>query len=223
MSLTDKSCLSAIETAYSIAQRRLSAQEVVSAALARITQTEPALNAFAFVDADGALRAAHAADEAVARGDTLGPLHGVPVSVKDMIDVAGMPALYGSRTLRGNVPTVDAPSVARLKAAGAIIVGKTTTSEFGYRAQTSSLVHGVTRNPWNPRLTPGGSSGGAAVSVAAGVTPIALATDGGGSTRIPAALTGLVGIKANFGRIPCLATKRNAWTGARGIHRTHCR
>jgi aspartyl-tRNA(Asn)/glutamyl-tRNA(Gln) amidotransferase subunit A len=136
------------------------------------------------------------------RGDPLGPLHGVPVSVKDLIDVAGLPARYGSLTMKDNIARADAPSVERLRRAGAIILGKTATPEFGYQGQTTSLVHGVTRNPWNTALTPGGSSGGAVASVAAGVTSIALGTDGGGSLRNPAALTGLVAIKANFGRVP---------------------
>jgi Asp-tRNA(Asn)/Glu-tRNA(Gln) amidotransferase A subunit family amidase len=142
---------------------------------------------------------ARAAEIAVMRGDELGPLHGVPVSVKDLIDVAGLPARYGSLTMKDNVARADAPSVERLRRAGAIIRGKTATPEYGYQGITKSLVRGITRNPWN---TPGGSSGGAVASVAAGVTPIAIGMDGGGSIRNPSALTGLVGIKANFARVP---------------------
>jgi aspartyl-tRNA(Asn)/glutamyl-tRNA(Gln) amidotransferase subunit A len=122
--------------------------------------------------------------------------------VKDLIDVAGLPAEYGSLTLKGNIAAADAPSVERLRRAGAIILGKTTTSEFGYRGYTKSLAHGNTRNPWNLTRTPGGSSGGAVASVAAGITAIALGTDGGGSIRSPCALTGLVGIKPTSARIP---------------------
>ena len=202
MALNEINRLSATEIASRIAGRSLSAVEVTEAALTRLNETEPALNAFAAVDRDGARRAAREADAAVKRGDLLGPLHGVPASVKDLIDVAGLPAEYGSLTLRGNVASADAPSVQRLRRAGAIILGKTTTSEFGYRGYTKSLAHGNTQNPWNLGRTPGGSSGGAVASVAAGVTPIALGTDGGGSIRAPCSLTGLVGIKANAGRIP---------------------
>lgn len=202
MPLSDINRMSAIETARRIADRSLSAVEATEAALARLEETEPRLNAFAHVDRTGAIRAAEAADAAVRRGDRLGPLHGVPVSVKDLIDVAGLPAEYGSLTLKGNVAPADAPSVERLRTAGAIILGKSTTSEFGYRGYTKSLAHGNTRNPWDLTRTPGGSSGGAVASVAAGVTPIALGTDGGGSIRMPSAITGLVGIKATSARIP---------------------
>src|SRR5207248_1405891 len=168
------------------------------AALRRIEETEARLNAFVLVDADGAMAAARAAERQVGAGDALGPLHGVPVSVKDLIDVAGLRASYGSLTLKNAVASADAPSVERLRAAGAIVIGKTTTSEFGYRGYTRSLVHGNTANPWDLGRTPGGSSGGAVASVAAGVTPVGLGTDGGGSIRAPASLTGVVGIKANF-------------------------
>ena len=190
------------EMAARIARREISPVEVIDAAVARLEETEPAINAFTAVDADGARRTARAAEAAVMRGDTLGPLHGVPVSVKDLIDVAGLPASYGSLTMKGNVARVDSVSVERLRRAGAIIIGKTATSEFGYSGNTKTLVHGVTRNPWNLALTPGGSSGGAAASVAAGVTPIALGTDGGGSIRQPCSLTGLTGIKPNLARVP---------------------
>jgi len=194
--------LDAADLASLIARREASAAEAVEAALARLDETEGELNAFVHVDRDGARTAARAADEAVARGEALGALHGVPVSVKDLIDVGGMPARYGSLTLKDHVADEDAPSVERLRAAGAIVIGKTTTSEFGYRGYTKSLVHGNTKNPWNLGRTPGGSSGGAVASVAAGVTPLALGTDGGGSVRAPCAFTGLAGIKANFGRVP---------------------
>jgi len=200
--LKDLNQLDAGEIAKRVARREISPVEVIDAALTRLDETHPAINAFTAVDAEGARRAARAAEQAVMRGDPLGPLHGVPVSVKDLIDVAGLPARYGSLTMKDNIARADAPSVERLRGAGAIILGKTATPEFGYQGQTTSLVHGVTRNPWNTVLTPGGSSGGAVASVAAGVTPIALGTDGGGSLRNPAALTGLVAIKANFGRVP---------------------
>jgi aspartyl-tRNA(Asn)/glutamyl-tRNA(Gln) amidotransferase subunit A len=182
--------------------RGLSPVEVLENALARLDETEPALNAFVARCDEAARAEARASEARFAAGAPLGPLDGVPVSVKDLIEVAGMPAVYGSRSMLGHVPAEDAPSVARLRAAGAVVVGKTATSEFGYKGYTESLVHGVTRNPWDLSRTPGGSSGGASASVAAGVTPIALGTDGGGSIRSPAALTSLVGIKAQFGRVP---------------------
>jgi aspartyl-tRNA(Asn)/glutamyl-tRNA(Gln) amidotransferase subunit A len=181
---------------------RLSPIELLENSLARLDETETALNAFVARCDERARREARAAEARHRAGLPLGPLDGVPVSVKDLIEVEGMPCTYGSRSMLGYVSQADAPSVSRLRAAGAIVIGKTATSEFGYKGYTESPVHGVTRNPWNIALTPGGSSGGASASVAAGVTPIALGTDGGGSIRSPAALTGLVGIKAQFGRVP---------------------
>ena len=202
MALSQLNRMTAVELARDIAARKLSPVEVVEASLRRIEETEPRLNAFVQVDANGAMAAAHRAESDVMGGKPLGPLHGVPVSVKDLIDVQGLKATYGSLTLKDSIAPADAPSVERLRAAGAIVIGKTTTSEFGYRGYTKSLVHGNTRNPWDLGRTPGGSSGGAVASVAAGVSAIALGTDGGGSIRAPCSLTGLVGIKANFSRIP---------------------
>jgi Asp-tRNA(Asn)/Glu-tRNA(Gln) amidotransferase A subunit family amidase len=176
--------------------------ELVRNALRRLDETEPRLNAFVHRDDEGAMAAARAADKMLARGGDMPPLLGIPASVKDLIEVQGMPCSYGSLTMTGYVAASDSPSVARVRRAGAIIIGKTSTSEFGYRGYTASQVHGVTRNCWNTDRTPGGSSGGAVTSVAAGVTPLALATDGGGSIRGPCSLTGLVGIKAQFGRVP---------------------
>ena len=193
---------SAAELGALMRRREVSAEEVARNAIARLHQVEPALNAFIHVDEQGALAAARQADRRLAAGGEIPPLNGIPVSVKDLIDVAGMPCSYGSCSMLGHVPADDAPSVARLRQAGAVILGKTTTSEFGYRGYTESLVHGLTRNPWDTGRTPGGSSGGAVASVAAGVTPLALATDGGGSIRSPCAFTGLFGIKAQFGRVP---------------------
>lgn len=183
-------------------RREVSAEEITRNALARLDAVEPTLNAFVHVDREAALAASREADRRLAAAEDLPPLNGIPVSVKDLIDVAGMPCSFGARSMLGHVPTEDAPSVARLRRAGAVILGKTTTSEFGYRGYTESLVHGLTRNPWDTGRTPGGSSGGAVASVAAGVTPLALATDGGGSIRSPCAFTSLFGIKAQFGRVP---------------------
>ena len=136
------------------------------------------------------------------RGDPLGPLHGIPFSVKDLVNTEGVRTTYGSQIFADHVPTVDAASVARLKAAGAILVGKTTTPEFGQKGLTDAPLFGRTRNAWRADRTCGGSSGGAAVAVAAGLAPIAVATDGGGSTRIPAACNGVVGFKQSLGVVP---------------------
>jgi aspartyl-tRNA(Asn)/glutamyl-tRNA(Gln) amidotransferase subunit A len=202
VSLTELNRMSVAELAPAIASKKVSPVEVVDAALARLEETEPQLNAFAHVDAPGARKAAKIAEQSLARGEAKGALFGIPVSVKDLIDVGGLPARYGSLTLKDHIAAEDAPSVARLRAAGAIIIGKTATSEFGSRGVTTNLLQGTTKNPWDLSRTPGGSSGGAVASVAAGVVPIGLGTDGGGSVRAPSSLTGLVGIKANFGRVP---------------------
>jgi aspartyl-tRNA(Asn)/glutamyl-tRNA(Gln) amidotransferase subunit A len=201
MPLCDLDRMKAAELAVGLRRKSFSAVEITRRSLERLAETEKALNAFVHVDEKGALEAAAAADLARRRGED-GPLLGIPISVKDLIDVAGMPCAFGSLTMRDFVPAEDAPSVARIRRAGAVILGKTATSEFGYRGYTKSLVHGNTANPWDLSRTPGGSSGGAVASVAAGVTSLALATDGGGSIRSPCSFTGLVGIKATFGRIP---------------------
>lgn len=193
---------SATELASLIASGHLSPVEVVESALLRIVALQPVLNAFDSVLHEQALADAREAERRLASGEHLGPLHGVPVSVKDLIAVAGAPLRFGSRVCRDQVASADAPAVARVREAGAIIIGKTTTSEFGGKAVGDSLLCGATRNPWNTDYTAGGSSAGAAASVAAGITPFALGTDGGGSIRIPAALCGLFGIKAQFGRVP---------------------
>ncbi len=197
--------MTAAALAAAMRRRELSPVEVVQRAFERLDETEPSLNAFTAIDREGALAQAHTAEAELLRSTpnvNTRPLLGVTVSVKDLIEVAGLPCRYGSLTMFDHVSAQDAPTVARLRQAGAIVIGKTATSEFGYRGYTRSLVHGVTANPWRIDRTPGGSSGGAAASVAAGVTAVALATDGGGSIRAPSALTGLVGIKATFGRAP---------------------
>jgi aspartyl-tRNA(Asn)/glutamyl-tRNA(Gln) amidotransferase subunit A len=180
----------------------LSSESAVRRVLERIERVQPSLNPFVTVCADAALEAARRADAARAAGERLGPLHGVPVSVKDILNTAGVRTTWGSRLMADNVPDADAVAVARLKAAGAILIGKTTTSEFAWKVLTDSPLTGITRNPWNPALTPGGSSGGAAVAVAAGLGPLALATDAGASTRLPAACCGVVGLKPTLGLVP---------------------
>src|SRR4051795_9224992 len=173
--------------------------DLVRTALDRIKKYDGQVNAFTVVLEDEAIAAATALDEAAPSGL---PLAGVPVSVKDHIWLAGALATNGSVAWRDFVPDVDAVAVARLKAAGAIVVGKTNNPEFCFRGYTDNDVWGLTRNPWHLDRTPGGSSGGAGASVAYGATPLALGTDGGGSIRIPAAFCGLVGHKPTFGLVP---------------------
>ena len=193
---------SAVELAHAIATRQVSPLEVMRQCLERQAALEPVLNCFVTPMPESALAAARSAEEAVMKGAPLGPLHGVPISVKDLIAVGGTRQTFGSRTLADNIATSDAPSVERVKAAGACIIGKTTTTEFGCKGGGPSPLSGITRNPWDLSKTPGGSSLGAASSVAAGITPFALGTDGGGSIRLPSSFCGLFGIKAQFGRVP---------------------
>ncbi|MFI6673362.1 amidase [Kribbella sp. NPDC050470] len=178
-----------------------SAREVTETTLRRIHELNPTLNAFALVDDDGARAAARVADEQLAAGIDLGPLHGVPVAVKDLVDMAGLPTSCGSATSFGSTPTEDAEVVRRLRAAGAVIVGKTTLHEFAYGATGDRSVHGASRNPVDPSRMSGGSSGGSAVAVAAGMVPLALGTDTAGSIRVPAALCGVVGFKPSYDAI----------------------
>ena len=197
--LTD---LAATELAACIRARRASALEVANAALARIESTEPVVSAFIHLDAEGARAAAGDIDRRLAAGEDPGPLAGVPVSVKDLVHVAGMPTSFGSRAFAGTSAPEDAIPIARLRAAGAVIVGKTTTPEFGHKPVTAGPLFGETLNPWNRAFSSGGSSGGAAASLATRQTPLAVGTDGGGSVRIPASVCGLFGLKATLGRIP---------------------
>jgi Asp-tRNA(Asn)/Glu-tRNA(Gln) amidotransferase A subunit family amidase len=190
----------AVAAAAAIRSGELTSEQLVSEALARIDDYDGRVNAFTVVLRESALERARAVD--AADPASRGPLAGVPVSVKDHIWLAGVPATNGSVALRDFVPDVDAVPVARLKAAGAVVVGKTNNPEFCYRGYTDNDVWGLTRNPWSLDRTPGGSSGGAGASVAYGATPIAVGTDGGGSIRIPAAFCGLVGHKPTFGLVP---------------------
>lgn len=199
---TDLAFRTALELRQAIGARQVSPVEIMQASLARIERFDPKLNCFATYTPELALEAARSAERELMAGRPTGPLHGLPISVKDLIAVRDLKLTFGSRAAANNVAAVDAPSVERVRAAGACIVGKTTTSEFGCKAVGDSPLSGVTRNPWNTAKTPGGSSCGAAASVAAGMTPFALGTDGGGSIRVPCALTGLFGIKAQFGRVP---------------------
>ena len=193
---------SALEIAALIRDKQLSPVELTTMLLARIEALNPRLNAFCLVTEETARVAAREAEIAVMKGEPLGALHGVPVSLKDVLYTRGVRTTGGSRLFEELVPEEDNAAVGRLKAAGAVILGKTNTSEFGHKAITDNPLFGVTRNPWNPALTPGGSSGGAAAAVASGLGPVALGTDGGGSVRVPAAFCGLVGFKPSFGRVP---------------------
>lgn len=200
--MTDPVLWDACGMAATIRHGDLSARELVDGVLDRIARLNGALAAYVLVDADGARAAADRADARMAAGETLGPLHGVPFSVKDLIDTAGLETAFGSHLMEGNVPARDAATVARLKAAGAILLGKTATPEFAHKALTTSPRYGIARNPWNLDRSPGGSTGGGAAALAAGLGPLALATDGAGSARIPASCCGVLGMKATLGRIP---------------------
>jgi Asp-tRNA(Asn)/Glu-tRNA(Gln) amidotransferase A subunit family amidase len=193
---------SALEIAALVRDKQLSPVELTAALLARIEAIDPRLNAFCLVTADAARAAAREAEIAVMKNEPIGALHGVPLSLKDVLYTRGIRTTGGSRLFADLVPEEDNVAVGRLKAAGAIILGKTNTSEFGHKALTDNPLFGVTRNPWDPERTPGGSSGGAAAAVASGLGPVALGTDGGGSVRVPAAFCGLVGVKPSFGRVP---------------------
>jgi aspartyl-tRNA(Asn)/glutamyl-tRNA(Gln) amidotransferase subunit A len=193
---------SALDLAALIRDKQLSPVELTTTLLARIEALNPRLNAFCLVTQETARVAAREAEIAVMKGEPLGLLHGVPVSLKDVLYTRGLRTTGGSRLFEELVPEEDNAAVGRLKAAGAVILGKTNTSEFGHKPLTDNPLFGVTRNPWNPALTPGGSSGGAAAAVASGLGPVGLGTDGGGSVRVPAAFCGLVGFKPSFGRVP---------------------
>jgi amidase len=187
-------------------RRKASPLEVTQAVLAQLERVNPVLNAYCTVAADQALRAARAATSALGRGRALGPLHGVPVSIKDLTPTKGIRTTWGSRIYEHHVPDVDALIVERLKAAGAIVIGKTNTPEFGAGANTFNAVFGPTRNPWNPKLTCGGSTGGGAVALATGMGQLAQGSDLGGSLRLPAAFCGVVGLRPSPGLVPSWPT-----------------
>lgn len=194
--------LPAGELAARIRRGEISAVDAVGEALERIARLQAPLNAYVTVCRDEALAQAAAVDAAIARGETVGPLAGVPFSVKDIINTKGVRTAWGSKLMADNVPEADGVAVSRMNSAGAILLGKTTTPEFAFKLLTDSPLTGITRNPWNPELTSGGSSGGSAVAVAAGMGPLSLATDAGASTRLPAACCGIVGLKPTLGVVP---------------------
>ncbi len=203
MSDSDIGFMTAAELAGAYRRGAVSPVEVVRMLLVRIGRLNPRLNAYNLVDEAAALEQARASEARWRAGNPLSPLDGVPASIKDIILTEGWPTLRGSLTVNPDQAwNEDAPAVARLREAGCVLLGKTTTPEFGWKGVTDSPLTGITRNPWNTDTTPGGSSGGASAQVAAGLGPLAVGTDGGGSIRIPAAFAGITGLKPSFGRVP---------------------
>ncbi len=200
--MTEIAWASAAELARAVRQRRLSPVEIADALLARMAVVNPGINAYVHVDADGVRRRARNLESAVMRGNELGVLHGVPYSIKDLTAVGGLPFTLGLVPFRNRIAPVSAVVVERLERAGGCLLGKTNTPEGGYYGVTDNHLFGPTRNPWRRDRIAGGSSGGAAAAVAAGLGPLAEGSDGAGSIRIPASCCGVFGMKPSFGRIP---------------------
>src|SRR5881409_1428881 len=192
----------ATELARLIRTKALSPVELTRAVLERIQRVNPVVNAFCTLTADAALAEAREAERAVTSGAALGPLHGIPYSIKDLNFTKGVRTTGGSFIFEHRVPDADAAFIPRLRRAGGIFLGKTTTPEFGWKALGDSPLTGITRNPWNPAMTPGGSSAGAAVAAAAGMAPLHQGSDGAGSIRIPSSFCGIYGFKPTYGRVP---------------------
>ncbi|MGD2125679.1 MAG: amidase [Desulfobacteraceae bacterium] len=193
---------SAMELVNLIKSKEISPAELMEETLKRIEAVNPVLNAFVCMRVEEAMDEAREMTERITSGEEAGPLAGIPIGVKDMEDVKGMVTSFGSVPYKNNVAKWDSTQVARLKAAGAIVLGKTNTPEFGFTGFTKNLLYGVTKNPWNTGRTPGGSSGGSAAAVAGGMVPLCTGSDSGGSIRIPASYSGCFGLKTSFGRIP---------------------
>ena len=201
--MSELNWLSAAKLSRGFARKKFSPVDVAKACLAQIAKHDHAVNAMCRVEEKAALAQAEASAARWKKGKALGPLDGVPVLIKDLLLVKGWPTLRGSKTVsREQAWDQDAPSVARLREAGCVFLGATTTPEFGWKGVTDSPLTGITRNPWDLSKTPGGSSGGSAAAVAAGYAPLSLGTDGGGSIRIPAGFSGIYGLKPSFGRVP---------------------
>lgn len=201
--MTEELCLlSAADLSARIARKEISPVEITRAVLERAERLQPELNCFITISGDEAMAEASKAEQDVMTGKPLGLLHGIPFTAKDLVNTRGVRTTFGAVPYKDNIPDHDAVAVARLRAQGAILIGKTTTPEFGTKCLTDSPLFGRTRNAWSSARSSGGSSGGAAVAVASGIAPLAVATDGGGSTRIPAACNGLVGLKQSNGVIP---------------------
>src|SRR5688500_5060381 len=200
---TDDLCFTpATRLAAMIRSKTVSPVEITRAVLDRIERVNPTLNAFCTVTAEAAVRSAREAEVAVMKGGALLPLHGIPFSIKDLALTKGVRSMFGSYVFEHRVPDVDAPFVRRLKEAGGVMLGKTTTPEFGWKALSDSPLTGKTRNPWNTEMTAGGSSAGAGAAVAAGLGPIAQGSDRAGSIRIPSAFCGIFGLTPTYGRVP---------------------
>src|SRR5947208_11740705 len=200
--MNDLTFLPAVQMAEQIRHRKISPVELVEAHLRKIKKLNPVLNAFVQVDAEGAFRQAREAEVAVRRGAKLGALHGVPVSIKSSIEVAGFRCEAGTKLRQGTVASQDAPLVSRLRDAGAIILGTTNTPELLMAWETDNLLYGRTNNPWDLTRTPGGSSGGEAAAIASGMSAAGVGSDGGGSIRVPSHFSGICGLKPTPGRIP---------------------
>src|SRR5579864_6799393 len=200
--MSDITFLSAVGMAQQIREKKISPVELAEAHLAKIERLNPKLNAFVHVDTEQVQSEAHAAEAAVMSGRTLGPLHGVPISIKSSLDVACLRCEAGTRLRTGYVATEDAPLVARLRNAGAIVLGVTNTPELLMAWETDNLLYGRTNSPWDLERTPGGSSGGEAAAIAAGMSAGGVGSDGGGSIRVPAHFSGICGLKPTPGRVP---------------------
>jgi amidase len=217
--LTDLAYTSATDLARLIRTKEVSPVEIVDHSLSRIEALNPLVNAFCTIVAEQARAEAREAERKVMRGEELGPLHGLPIAIKDLTLTAGIRTTFGSMVFKDYIPNEDAICVKRIKEAGAIIMGKTNTPEFGHKGTTDNLLFGTTKNPWNLELTAGGSSGGSAAAVAAGLVPMAEGSDGGGSIRIPSSFCGCFGFKPTYGRIPYDANTRNMfWSQAPFLH-----
>ena len=200
------------DLAQEVRSGKRSAVSLTAHALERIEALNPQVNAFVAVDAHRALEQAEGIDQIIAAGGDPGPLAGIPIGVKDLEDAAGLPTTHGSPLHDDARPArSDSALVARLRQAGCVVVGKTNTPEFGWTSRTENALHGLTRNPWNLDHTPGGSSGGSAAAIAAGMVPLATGSDGGGSIRIPSSACGLSGMKASLGRVPNGGNQPPGW------------
>ena len=184
------------------ARGKASPVETMKAVLARTDEVNPRINCFRQVDHEASLKAARESEKRWKKGKPLSPIDGVPVSIKELVRVSGWAPTMGSKLTDKTPSEADAPAVARLRESGAIVFAQSTSSEFGHKGVTDTPLNGITRNPWDTERTPGGSSGGAGAAVAAGLGPLAIGTDGGGSVRIPSSFNGLVGLKATYGRVP---------------------
>jgi len=216
MNATDLCFTPATELVTMIRAKQLSPVELTRAVLERIERVNPTLNAFCTLTADTALARARDAEAAVMRGGPLGPLHGIPYSIKDLAFTRGVRTMSGSHIFATRVPDVDAPFVRRLAAAGGVMLGKTTSPEFGWKALGDSPLTGITRNPWNTAMTTGGSSAGAAAAAAAGLGPLAHGSDGAGSIRIPSSFCGVYGLKPSYGRVPMWPISNNDYASHNG-------